>query len=69
MKIIKDGNINITPKLRFHIKRFECENCGCVFEMNDNEYQKEERNAYETTSYYARCPYCGCLVDKEIKIY
>lgn len=39
MKIIKEGN----PKARANVvRRFECRNCGCIFDANGNEYEVEE---------------------------
>ena len=35
MKIIKEGDLNKLKK----IKRFECKECGCIFEADKNEYK------------------------------
>lgn len=51
MKIIKHGKFYDGPQ------KFECENCECVFEAEDGEYEKfgfvgiEEKNCI--------CPECG----------
>lgn len=45
------------------MKRFECPDCGCVFDVDESDY-------YETESvikryYVAACPICGRSVRKE----
>lgn len=52
MKIIKEGNLN---KLKKN-KRFECKECGCIFEAEKNEYK--EGSQYNYSYYYCICPYC-----------
>lgn len=62
MKIIKEGNKSILSK----IKRFECHDCGCVFEADKNEYQCGEQ--YNQEYYYCVCPYCKHTTYNEVKI-
>ena len=55
MRIIKPGRINKRTKL------FTCDNCGCVFEADENEYKYCD---YSTAMYYnsdakCKCPSCG----------
>lgn len=52
MKIIKNGSMEQTLKT----KRFECENCGCIFEADINEYRIGMQ--YNSEFYYCRCPFC-----------
>ena len=55
MKIIKEGKIPTT------IKRFYCDNCGCVFECEKGEYTYY--GGHRNSDYYtAKCPTCGKLV-------
>lgn len=53
MKIIKEGD----PSKNRYPKRFICNQCGCVFEADNSEYNQ----AYDhgETSYLADCPACG----------
>lgn len=52
MKIIKQGNIDLT----LNIKRFECRHCKCIFDANKNEYTSASQ--YNETYYMAECPCC-----------
>ena len=53
MKIIKEGDVSKTLR----IKRFECKECGCIFEADKNEY--ETSSDYRETVYRIECPTCG----------
>ena len=59
MRIIKNGNLE-KPK---QIKRFKCDNCGCVFEAEKGEY-KYMLLPRNDVIYGCECPYC----QKEIVI-
>ena len=59
MKIIKEGDLN---KLK-RIKRFECKECGCIFEAEKDEYK--EGSQYNETYYYCACPCCNQTVYTE----
>lgn len=50
MKIIKAGKI---PEKIKQIKRFECLQCGCIFEADEGEYICGEYYGYPV-----QCPYC-----------
>ena len=52
MKIIKEGNLDKLKK----IKRFECKECGCIFEAEKDEYKWDSQ--YNETYYYCKCPCC-----------
>lgn len=52
MKILKQGKIDNKPK------KFECSECGCVFEADDTEYSKWHAPMNETY-FVAICPCCG----------
>lgn len=52
MKIIKEGIIKHEPK------QFECPECGCVFEADENEYSRWNAPMNETY-FVAICPCCG----------
>lgn len=52
VKIIVNGD-----QSRMKTVRFECEDCGCVFEANATEYW--EING----TYYCNCPFCGQEVE------
>lgn len=56
MKIIKEGDLNKLKK----IKRFECKECGCIFEAEKNEYKHGSQ--YNDTYYYCECPFCHQIV-------
>lgn len=52
MKIIKQGDLKCLEKIR----RFECPDCGCIWEANAAEYRKEwDRNE---TLVVCECPTC-----------
>lgn len=56
MKIIKQG---ILPS---KIRRFTCGNCGCIFEAEENEYERitNQMEYMETkASYKCTCPTCN----------
>ncbi len=60
MKILREGVIPITTK------RFECSNCGCIFEADENEYEmvSNQMEFLESNgaSYKIICPTCGHTV-------
>lgn len=58
MKILKEG---IIPT-KFRPKRFECEECGCVFEASNSEYRVVRDNSTQETLAESTCPSCGCDV-------
>ena len=56
MTIIKEGDLQKPKK----IKRFECHECGCVWEAERKEYKEESAR---NESYYSMpCPTCGKTV-------
>ena len=57
MRIIKEGD---PDKLG---KRFECENCGCIFVANKSEYEYRKCGMGEY-EYVTECPYCHEEVHK-----
>lgn len=59
MKIIKEGNLNKLKK----IKRFECEECGCIFEAEKDEYKWGSQ--YNEEYYYCACPCCNQIAYTE----
>ena len=59
MKIIKEGDLKKLKK----IKRFECKECGCIFEAEKDEYKWG--NQYNETYYYCACPCCNQTVYTE----
>lgn len=65
MKIIQKGDLNRLKK----IKRFECGQCGCIFEAENTEYKYEFSQRDNYGWYEAHCPTCHRTVtlsdDKE----
>lgn len=59
MKIIKEGDLKKLKK----IKRFECKECGCIFEAEKDEYKRGSQ--YNEEYYYCACPYCNQRVYTE----
>lgn len=59
MKIIKEGDLKKLKK----IKRFECKECGCIFEAEKDEYKWGSQ--YNEAYYYCACPYCNQTVYTE----
>ena len=59
MKIIKEGDLKKLKK----IKRFECKECGCIFEAEKDEYKWDSQ--YNVTYYYCTCPCCNQTVYTE----
>ena len=53
MKIIRDGNLDKLNK----VVSFECNDCGCIFEANHNEY--EIKSSFSIEYYCCECPCCG----------
>ena len=52
MEILKQG---VMPDLR---KQFKCEDCGCVWIAEKNEY-RAVIGEYQSTEYRCKCPCCG----------
>ena len=53
MKIIVNGNL----KSKKHtVRRFECPDCGCIFEANENEFNYPA-SPYGSI-YTSKCPCC-----------
>jgi len=63
VKIIKEGNLDLLRK----IVRFECDECGCVFEADKDSY--EIASQYNEQYYKVKCPYCTNLVVKGYEYY
>lgn len=53
IKVVKEGDPN---RLKAS-KRFQCDECGCVFEADKDEYQSDMQ--YNTMYFYCECPCCG----------
>lgn len=51
MKILQHGNPKVT------IRRFQCTECGCIFEADKHEYITGTQ--YNETYYRCPCPECG----------
>ena len=62
MKIIKEGNLGLLKRT----KRFECRECGCVFEADKGEYK--ESNCQWELEVTCVCPCCGNTVLEYKKI-
>lgn len=56
MRIIKEGDITKT------IKHFTCQNCGCEWEANAQEYNVSFKSGY----LWMRCPCCELEVIRRI---
>lgn len=54
MEIIKHGD---HEKL-LQIMKFNCDNCGCIFKADKNEYSRESA-PYNGVLYTCNCPECG----------
>lgn len=54
MNIIVEGDCSRLKKT----KRFECEECGCIFEADKDEY-KYCGSQREGDEWYCICPTCG----------
>ena len=54
MKIIKQGDLNIARKPL----RFECKNCGTIFEADKGEYQFVDNYLSKEINYACECPLC-----------
>lgn len=58
MKIIKQGKSKEELKAILNrTKRFECMTCGCIFEADEDEYNKEE--CFYSYHFHCKCPNCG----------
>lgn len=53
MKIIKEGDLKRLDKTR----RFECPDCGCIWEATAFEYRREQ-GRYNETMIGCKCPTC-----------
>ena len=53
MKIIKEGDVKRLDKTR----RFECSDCGCIWEATAFEYRREQ-GRYNETMIGCKCPTC-----------
>lgn len=60
MTVLKDGDLDRAKQSVLKPRRFECEQCGCEFEANKDEYK--EAFQYNETSYFCKCPCCGTTV-------
>lgn len=58
MRIIQHGDPNRLKK----IKRFECGQCGCIFEAESTEYKHEFSQREMCGWYEAHCPTCHSTV-------
>lgn len=61
MKIIREGEIKRIEA----IKRFECWECGCVFECSKSEYE-HSGSGRNSDVYTATCPTCKHNVSLEV---
>lgn len=52
MTIIREGDMRKIKK----VLRFECRNCGCIFEAEKGEYRVGTQ--YNEEYYYCECPFC-----------
>lgn len=57
MTILKDGDLDHIIQVVLKTRRFECEQCGCEFEANKDEYKVVSQ--YNEISYFCKCPCCG----------
>lgn len=67
MKIINHGTKKEEKK---NVIRFTCINCGCVFDVNDDEYYSDYRlNVVSNLiNVYANCPDCHKMCNKQHNI-
>lgn len=57
MKIIVQGKTKEELKAVLNAtRRFECKTCGCIFEADKGEYNKED--CFYSVTYYCKCPNC-----------
>lgn len=61
MKILKNGN----PDKILRILKFDCKNCGCIFEASNKEYQEPSQLDAVGNGIIAicKCPCCGKSID------
>ncbi len=57
MTVLKDGDPDRAKQSVLKPRRFECEQCGCEFEANKDEYKVASQ--YNEISYFCKCPCCG----------
>lgn len=62
LHIVREGN----KELLYKIRTFECDECGCIFEANKDEYKYGEQ--YNETYYYCVCPCCQRTTYHEVKL-
>ena len=60
MKIIQEGK---TPNFEL---RFECDNCGCIFEANCSEYALPNyfESVHDGIKAKCLCPFCNQIIYK-----
>ena len=61
MKILKPGDLSLIKRT----KRFECRNCGCIFQADKDEYKINHQ--YNEEYAYCQCPFCHKTVYGEMK--
>lgn len=62
MKIIRDGDPETAERNRLlKVVEFTCEECGCVFQANKNEYRFFV-NQIQGDWYKVDCPYCETTI-------
>lgn len=57
MKILRKGNLENLK----NPKRFECKDCGCLFEATKEEYKVDTQS--DKPKYYCECPTCKTRVN------
>ncbi len=62
MKILKNGD----PRKADRTLSFECKECGCVFEANQNEYMTATiwDQMHDNVEAKCKCPCCGRRVER-----
>nr|DAI25543.1 MAG TPA: Transcription initiation factor IIE, alpha FINGER, Transcription [Caudoviricetes sp.] len=60
MRIIKRGEYSERRRLQV----FDCKRCGCVFEVNNHEYEaaSQVESVFDGIIAKCRCPQCGTMV-------
>ena len=65
MKIIRQGDLSRLDKTR----RFQCHDCGCIWDVNQTEYRYESDGRNGDT-WICECPTCGRKsYDSQLLIY
>lgn len=57
MRILREGQMELVERSR----KFECDNCKCVFIADKNEY-RYNGNQREGDIWQCDCPFCGKMV-------